>query len=157
MKPLIVLLGAFVIGLIIIRLLKKTFNWQLAGRIAMAVMLVFTAIGHFVFTEGMIEMIPEMIPFKKEMVYATGILEIVFAIGLLLPTIQTKVGWGVILFFLALLPANIKAAMENINYQTGALDGHGLDYLWFRVPLQLFFIVWVYFMAIRKNASTVKK
>ena len=54
------------------------------------------------------------------------------------------------LFFIAILPANIKASMENINYQTGELDGIGLEYLWFRIPLQLFFIVWVFFTAIKR-------
>jgi hypothetical protein len=29
-----------------------------------------------------------------------------------------------------------------------AFDGNGLNYLWFRVPLQILFIVWVYFSLI---------
>jgi len=105
----------------------------------------------------MMAMIPEMIPFKKEIVYGTGILEIILGIGLLFPNIQIKVGWLLILFFLAILPANVKASMENINYQTGALDGQGLEYLWFRIPLQLFYIGWVFFTAIRKNHPVTKK
>jgi len=151
MKPLIVLLGTFIIALITIKILKKKYNWQLAGRIAMAVMLSFTAIGHFIFTEGMTAMIPDFFPFKRELVYATGILEIIFAIGLLIPKIQLKTGWVLILFFIAILPANIKASLENINYQTGELDGNGLEYLWFRIPLQILFIAWIYFTTIKER------
>ena len=40
-------------------------------------------------------------------------------------------------------------ALENINYQTGELNGPGLSYLWFRIPMQILFMVWVYFSAIR--------
>ncbi len=150
MKPLIVLISTFVIGLIIVKLRTEKTNWQLAGRIAMSVMLLFTAVAHFVFTEGMVQMIPNFFPFKQELVYVTGVLEMVFAVGLLIPKTKTLIGWVLILFFIAVLPANIKAAMEHINYQTGALDGNGLAYLWFRVPLQIFFIVWVYFTTVKK-------
>ena len=61
------------------------------------------------------------------------------------------------LFFIAIIPANIKASMENINYQTGELDGSGLEYLWFRIPLQVFFIVWVFFSAIKSNEPELLK
>ncbi len=157
MKPLIVLLTSFLIGLILIKLLNKKFKWQLAGRIAMAIMLSFTAIGHFVFIEGMTAMIPDFIPLKRELVYLTGILEITLGLGLLIPKLKLKSGWILILFFIAILPANIKASMENINYQTGELDGNGLEYLWFRIPLQVFFIVWVFFTAIKSNKQGLLK
>ncbi len=150
MKPLIVLIITFVIALIIIKLQTKKINWQLAGRIAMSIMLVFTSVAHFVFTEGMSEMIPNFFPFKKELVIVTGVLEMLFAIGLLIPKTKTLTGWILILFFITVLPTNIKASMEHINYQTGALDGNGMAYLWFRVPLQILFIVWVYFSTIKK-------
>tara|TARA_R110002033_G_scaffold51482_1_gene98534 strand:- start:216 stop:590 length:375 start_codon:yes stop_codon:yes gene_type:complete len=122
----------------------------LAGQIAMAAMLLFTSLGHFMFTEGMAAMMPEFIPLKKEMVYFTGVMEILFAIGLLIPRLKTPTAWLLMLFFILILPANIKAAVENINYQTGELNGSGIDYLWFRVPLQIIFILWVYFTTLKK-------
>ena len=123
----------------------------------MAAMLLFTAMGHFMFTEGMAAMMPDFVPFKKEMVYATGVLEILFAIGLLIPILKIRTAWLLILFFILILPANIKAAAENINYQTGELNGNGLDYLWFRIPLQIFFILWVYFTTIKRIKRTPEK
>ena len=44
-------------------------------------------------------------------------------------------------------------SMENINYQTGELDGSGLEYLWFRIPLQLIFIGWVYITTFKKGTG----
>ncbi|MEO0330724.1 MAG: hypothetical protein AAF223_03415, partial [Bacteroidota bacterium] len=140
---------------------KKEYKLQLAGRIAMAVMLMFTAIGHFIFPEGMAAMIPSFFPFKKFTVAFTGILEILFAIGLLTYRDKKRIDSLVIIFFLLVLPVNIHAAIEGVNYQTGALDGPGVAYLWFRIPLQLFFIAWVYFSSasirtIQKSIKTSK-
>ncbi|ETN96948.1 membrane protein [Zhouia amylolytica AD3] len=150
MKPLIILIISFIISLAAIKLNKKQIDYQLAARIAMSCMLIFTAIGHFMFTKGMTAIIPDPIPFKSQMVIATGILEIVLAITLLLPKFQQLTAWILIVFFILIVPANIKAAIQQINYQTGTLNGPGPTYLWFRIPLQLLFILWIYLSAIRK-------
>ncbi len=149
MKPLIVLIGVFILALIVLRASAKQVDFQFAGRIAMAAMLVFTAMGHFAFTKGMAAMIPEFVLFKTSVVYLSGIFEILLALGLLLRNYKTAVGWVVIVFFILMLPANIKAAIINLNYQTGELNGPGLSYLWFRIPLQILFIAWVFLSAIK--------
>ena len=149
MKPLYVLIGTFILSLMVLKFVSTQIDFTLAGRIAMACMLLFTAIGHFAFTKGMAAMVPDFFPFKTEIVFATGILEIAFAIGLLIPGSALFTGWTLIAFFILILPANIKASLENINYQTGELNGPGLSYLWFRIPMQILFMVWVYFSAIR--------
>lgn len=112
----------------------------------MAVMLLFTAIAHFVFTTGMAMMLPAFVPFKKGMVYFTGVVEVLAAIGLLLDAWFANTGLLLILFFMVMLPANIYAALHHIDYEKATTDGRGPAYLWFRVPLQLFFIAWVYFL-----------
>ena len=149
MKPLIVLLLSFTISIFVIKIFKKEYNFALSARVAMAIMLAFTAIGHFAFTEGMSMMIPKLIPFKESFVYITGIFEILLAIGLLIPKFQTVSGWLLIVFLLLMLPANIYASVNNVNYQKGTFDGNGLIYLWFRIPLQILFIVWTYISAIK--------
>ncbi|WP_299533374.1 hypothetical protein [Ulvibacterium sp.] len=150
MKPLLVLLITFLLSLILLRFIKGQLSLSLAAQIAMAAMLLFTAIGHFVFTDGMAQMLPNFVPAKKELVYLTGVMEILFAIGLLIPKYRVTVAWLLIVFLILIIPANIKASLENINYQTGQLDGKGISYLWFRIPLQLFFILWVYFSTLKQ-------
>ena len=149
MKPLYVLIGAFALALTVQKVLTGRLDYRLAGRIAMGAMLVFTAVGHFAFTQGMAAMVPNFLPMKREVVIATGALELLFAVGLWIPRYQTFTGWVLVAFFLLILPANVKASLENINYQTGELNGPGVAYLWFRVPLQLFFIAWAYLFTIR--------
>lgn len=155
MAPLIVLLGSFGIFLLILRFLEKKWDWTQAANIGMSCMLVFTAIGHFAFTEGMSLMLPSFIPFRKEIVLLTGLVEIIFAVGLL--TRYRRVAASLlIIFFLLILPANIHAAIKGVNYQQGNYDGPGTGYLWFRVPLQLFFIGWVYFSALNQKGQKLK-
>ena len=151
MAPLIVLLTTFVIALFIIRLTRKHYDIALAARIALSVMLLFTAIGHFAYTKGMAMMLPPFIPYKTQMVYFTGIVEILAAIGLQVPKFRVLTAWLLILFFILVLPANIYAAIHQIDYQKGNNEGKGTGYLWFRVPLQILFIAWTYLCAIRKR------
>ncbi|AYN68038.1 hypothetical protein D1013_11960 [Euzebyella marina] len=150
MKPLIVLLSVFIVVLLILKMATGNDDFKKAARIAMSVMLLFTAMGHFMFPEGMAMMIPPPIPLKTELVYFTAVIEMLLAVSLMIPTYITTTGWILIGFFIILFPANIYAAQQNLNYQTGDFDGPGLAYLWFRVPLQLIFIAWTYFSAVKK-------
>ncbi|MEI9912084.1 MAG: hypothetical protein WDO71_21995 [Bacteroidota bacterium] len=149
MKPLIVLIIVFGMSVFAPKLTTHKYDFPLSARIAMSAMLLFTAMGHFIFTKGMAMMVPDFIPFKIEMVYLTGIIEIVAAIGLLIPGLRVLTAWLLILFFLLLLPSNIIAAIKQIDIEKGTLNGSGLNYLWFRIPLQILFIVWTYISSIR--------
>ena len=148
MKPLIVLLTAFVVTLLIIFLISHQWGFMLAGNIGMAVMLVFAAIGHFVFKEGMSKMLPEKVPFRQTIILVTGFLEILFGIGLIIEPLRGIVAWILIVFFTLILPSNIYAATQRLNIEKGTYDGQGPKYLWFRIPLQLFFIVWIAYFSL---------
>jgi len=150
MEPLVVLLVIFLLTAISTKIIRQKWMLAFAGKLAMSVMLLFTAIGHFLFPEGMAMMIPEFIPNEKELIYLTGVIEIAAAIGLLFPRSQRLTAWLLILFFIMILPANIYAAIHHVNIKMANYDGQGVNYLWFRIPLQLFFIVWVYYFGIKK-------
>lgn len=149
MKPLIILLIVFTVSLPVTKMLYGSYKYALSARIAMSLMLLFTAAGHFAFTEGMSMMIPGIIPYRNEIVYLTGVFEIILAFGLLFPSYRIQAGRILIIFLILMLPANIYAAMHHVNYQTASYDGEGSNYLWFRIPLQLFFICWTYLSAVR--------
>lgn len=149
MKPLLILLSVFSVFFLMIKIFRGNFNFSLSARAAMSAMLIFTAVGHFIFIKGMSMMLPDFIPFKTEIVYLTGILEILAAIGILVPEIRITTGWLLIIFFILILPSNIYAAINHIDYQKATFNGNGISYLWFRIPLQIFFIVWVYLSAIK--------
>lgn len=154
MKPLIILLSTFVISLLAMKLFRNGWDFATSGRIAMSAMLIFTAIGHFIFNKGMTMMLPDFIPYKTEVVYLTGIIEIAAAIGLFIPTLRMLTAWLLIVFFILILPSNVYAALKQVDYQKGTLDGNGLAYLWFRIPLQILFIAWTYLSTIKYGLYT---
>lgn len=149
MKPLIVLLVTFIIAISIFKFTQDQYNFALSARIAFSIMLIFTALGHFLFANGMSKMIPEIIPLKRELIYFTAVLEILGAISIHMPRFRVITAWLLIIFFILILPTNIKASIEQLNYQTGTYDGQGITYLWFRIPLQILFIIWVYMSSIK--------
>ena len=75
MKPLLVLLVASAIVLTITHAISGGWDYVIAGNLGMAAMLVFTAIGHFIYSQGMMLMMPSFIPGKKVLVYTTGVIE----------------------------------------------------------------------------------
>src|SRR4051812_37957015 len=122
MKLLLVLLVTFGIKAFIIKLIEGEYAHALAARIGMPVMLLFAAVANFVFTKGMTMMMPDIIPYKKTMVYLTGVIEMLAAIGLLIPDLRALTRWLLILFFLVLLPANIHAAIKHIDFEKSTYD-----------------------------------
>src|SRR5688500_15993104 len=149
MEPLIILVGAFLAIILVIRLVSKKWLPGLAGRLAVSGLLIFTGVAHFIYTDGMVLMLPPFVPFKTALIYATGVIEIAAAVGLLIPRFQKLTAWLLILFLVLILPSNIYAAYQHVNIRTASFDGPGPFYLWFRIPLQLFFIAWVYYFGIR--------
>lgn len=149
MKPLIILISVFAISLLVNKIFNGNYEFAMSGRIAMSAMLLFTAVAHFAFAKGMAMMLPDFIPFKTETVYLTGFIEIAAAIGLFIPNFRIITAWLLISFFILILPANIFAAIKHIDYQKGTFDGNGLNYLWFRIPLQILFVAWTYLSAIK--------
>ncbi len=149
MKPLFVLTITFTLSLVFTKITTSHFDFPFAGRLALSIMLVFTSIGHFKFTDGMMKMLPEFMPAKKMIVYLTGFLEIVAAVGIFIPSLRYATGILLILFFVLILPSNIYAAKRKLNYETGEYNGKGISYLWFRIPFQILLIFWTYCFVVK--------
>lgn len=148
MKPLFVLIIIFLVSLAVTSFTSGV-DPNLSGKIALSVMLLFTSLGHFKFTQGMMMMMPQRLPAKKELVFATGMIEILAAIGILVPATSRLTGILLIIFFVLILPSNISAARRRVNYEKADYSGRGVEYLWFRVPFQVLLIGWTYFFVIR--------
>lgn len=148
MKPLIVLLGVFTLTSLIARFSTGSWHLSFGGNLAMCLMLFLTAIGHFKFSQGMALMLPPFVPYRTSLVFITGVLEIIFGLALLSPALRPYAGYVLIVFFILILPSNIYAAIKHLNMEKATYDGPGLSYLWFRIPLQAFFIGWIYYFSI---------
>ena len=112
------------------------------ARVGLSLFLIFTSAGHFFRTEEMSEMLPPFVPYRIEIIYLTGVLELLGAIGVWAPRLMRLTGLCLILMLIGLLPANIYSAINRVDF-----GGHGAGpaYLLVRVPFQLFVIWWAYF------------
>jgi len=149
MTPLIFLLATFGLLFAVNKFfLNNKLTLSFIGRATLAVMLIVTGTAHFTSTDLMVEMLPEFLPFKREIVYFTGICELLAVIGLLWDKTSKITAVLLMIFFLAILPANIVGSMKQV--QLGGME-NGALYLLFRVPLQILFILWAYYFGIRTN------
>ena len=148
MVPLVVLIASFV-GFWIVNkyLLKEKYSASFIGRVALALMLLMTGSAHFFKTDVMIQSMPDMIPYKRELVYITGVIELLAAIGLLFERTARLTSILLIIFFICILPANVAGSLKHV--ELGGME-NGPMYLWFRVPLQVLFIWWTYFFGVKK-------
>jgi uncharacterized membrane protein len=117
-------------------------TWVDSARVALALMFLLTATAHFNrMKDDLIRMVPPSFPNPRALVLATGVLEILGAVGLLVPATRRLAAWGLALMLIALLPANVSAARRNLT-----LRGKPVTPLAVRLPIQLLFLgvaLWV--------------
>lgn len=113
-------------------------SWRGSLRFAFAAMFVFTAVSHVhpKTRPDLIRMVPPAFPSPASLVTLTGVLELAGAIGLLWPRTTATAAWGLIVLLVAMFPANVYAARSGIG-----VAGRGASALWWRMPLQLFWIL----------------
>ena|SRR5215207_6622191 len=149
MAPLIFLLGTFALLYLINRfLLARRLSLSFIGRVSMAVMLIVTGVSHFTNTQQMVDMMPDFMPAKREMIYFTGVCELLAVIGLIWNKTSRLASILLIIFYALVLPANIVGSLKSVPI--GGMD-YGPLYLLFRIPLQIFFIWWVWYFGARRK------
>ncbi len=119
---------------------------SLRGRAGISLVFAFTGLGHFIKTSAMAQMLPGWVPMRLALIYATGVFELLAAVAILITPLSRDVGLAICAFLLLILPSNIYAAFQRVDF-----GGHaaGPMYLLVRIPLQLFLIAWVYWFALR--------
>lgn len=122
---------------------RRFASWRMSFAHGLAVMLLFTGSSHFLpdtvsvapSHDDLTAMVPSFVPFPDFMVYLTGVLELLGAVGLVLNRTRPLAGIGLAVLFVVMVPANISAAVEDIP-----LNGEAATPLWFRLPEQIVYI-----------------
>ena len=112
-------------------------SWSDALRVALAAMFVFTAVSHFHprTRPDLIRMVPPSLPAASLLVTATGVFELVGAVGLLVPRAAVTAAYGLAALLAAMFPANVHAARAGL-----IVAGRRATPLLWRLPLQVFWI-----------------
>jgi uncharacterized membrane protein len=116
-------------------------NFRENARIATGIAFVLTGISHFLIPEKFLEMMPPFLPGHLFLIYLSGVFEILGGIGLMLSRTKFWAAIGLILLLLAVFPANIFVAWNNV--QLGGFMNYSV-YQWLRLPMQLVLMAWVW-------------
>jgi uncharacterized membrane protein len=108
----------------------------------MAAFYITAGVGHFVWPHAYLPMIPPYLPWPVELVYLSGAAEFVLGALVLLPQTRYHAAWGIIVLLIAVFPANIHIAVNNVPL-FGATEGAGI-WNWLRLPFQGIFIAWAW-------------
>jgi uncharacterized membrane protein len=143
MQVLIVLFGSLLLYRILGALGVTVLDaWTASARFALATMFVFTAISHFApMRRDLVAMVPPGLPRPDLLVSLTGLMELAGAVGLLFEATRWWAAWGVIALMFAMFPANVSAALRGIPFR-----GRRATPFWVRLPMQILFIVWAWFV-----------
>jgi uncharacterized membrane protein len=138
MVPLFVLLFSFVVlrgaGLLGVTALN---NLNLPVRIALFLMFLVTASAHWGRGRAdLIRMVPPVFPYAGILVSITGILEILGAVGLLVPFTARLAAVCLAILLVALFPANVRAARQRLM-----ILGRPAPGLLLRAAIQAVFLV----------------
>jgi uncharacterized membrane protein len=111
------------------------------SRGALALVMVVAGLLHFVATDAYVTIMPSYLPLHRELVYLSGVFEILLGLGLLWTKTREASGIGLILLFLAVLPANLNMAVQNIQPASFHIPAF---LLWARLPFQFVLIYWAW-------------
>jgi uncharacterized membrane protein len=97
-------------------------------------------VAHFVFTEAQMRIVPPWLPWPREVVLVSGVLELLGAAGLLLRSTRRAAAWGLFALTLAVTPANVYMLEQAIAFPAVPYWA-----LVARLPLQvvLLGVIWV--------------
>lgn len=114
------------------------------ARIATGFFFIVTGISHFAMPDMFMKMMPPVFPAQLFLIYLSGVFEILGGIGLMLSRTRRIAAIGLIVLLVAVFPANIYVAVNNIRL--GGVMSLPV-YQWIRLPMQLVLIALVWWSA----------
>lgn len=86
--------------------------FKMIGKLLFALLFILGGVNHFIDPNFYLKMMPEYIPMHLEMIYISGVFEILLGIGLLIPKYSRLAAFGLILLLIAIFPANLHMALN---------------------------------------------
>ena len=117
---------------------KRRLLWAMSGFYVLA------GFNHLVNPGFYLKIMPPGLPDPEWLNVLSGLAEIVLGVYLLEPRTRVLAAWGVIALLIAVFPANLYVARENLGLPDG-LPGTGNALLnWARLPLQALLVAWAW-------------
>ena len=108
----------------------------------MAAFYAFAGLNHFRAPEFYLPIMPPWLPWHEELVFLSGVAELIIGIGLLIPRTRVLAAWGAIALLVAVYPANIQMAIADVPVGDPPQSAGVLR--WVRLPLQFVLMAWAW-------------
>jgi uncharacterized membrane protein len=108
----------------------------------MALAYVFAGFNHLMNPAFYLAIMPPDLPNPEWLNVISGLAEIVLGVYLLEPRTRVLAAWGIIALLIAVFPANLYVAMQNVG-EGGPGTGAGAAN-WVRMPFQAVFLGWAW-------------
>ena len=112
------------------------------GRLLLGAFFLVAGSLHFLKPKPYAATVPDALPRKLEIVYASGVAEIAGGVGVLAG--RRAAGWWLIATLVAVFPANVNMAVNSDRFRSVPEP-----VLWARLPVQGLLIFWVWRVAVR--------
>lgn len=109
----------------------------------LGVFFLFAGAMHFLRTRWYVSIMPDYLPAHRELVYASGVAEMVGGAGVLHERSRKPAGWWLVATLIAVFPANVNMALHPDRFARIPPAA-----LWARLPFQAVFVRWVWRTAI---------
>jgi uncharacterized membrane protein len=103
---------------------------------------VFAGFNHVMNPEFYVAIMPPNLPAPEWLHLVAGIAELVLGVYLLEPRTRVLAAWGMIALLIAIFPANLYVARENVGMGGPGTGAGALNYV--RLPFQALFIAWAW-------------
>lgn len=105
----------------------------------MAALYILAGINHFWHEDMYVKIMPHWLPYHHELVFISGVCEVLLGLLLLFQATRRLAAWGIILLLVAVFPANIQMMINFYREDS--------PYLWaavLRLPLQILLVWWAW-------------
>jgi uncharacterized membrane protein len=102
-------------------------------------MFIVGGVAHFTNTAFYLPMMPTYLPMHLELVYLSGVIEIVLGLLLLIPKYTRFAGKGLVLLLIAVFPANLNMYLNAEQFPDVEPTA-----LLIRLPIQLLLLLWAF-------------
>ena len=106
---------------------------------------------HFAKPEPYESIVPDGLPAQRELVYLSGVAEVLGGAGVLTGRTARWAGWWLIATMLAVFPANVNMAVEAERFRSVPEP-----LLWARLPLQAALVYWFWRVAVRDPEASLR-
>jgi uncharacterized membrane protein len=117
----------------------------------MAAFYAFAGLNHFRAPEFYLPIMPPYLPWHAELVFLSGVAEVMIGVGLLFSRTRVLAAWGAIALLVAVVPANIHQALADVPIGDPPRSIGVMR--WVRLPLQFVLMAWAYWHTRRERTN----